>query len=207
MRWDFFVRHYTDDARQGRDPKYRATIDGSDGGRRAVPARRHARRLHRAQRDDLRLSAQLRTGTRSRISPAMRRGAPSTCARTSSASRTAAIAADRALLEPARPQPQPARLGRLAADREGDSAGGVHGSTICARRSSSRRSAALSVASAARSATARPAREPRRSQRLARRLATSAIGLRYTPLTTREPRARRHARAGARRRRAGTRIG
>ena len=28
MRWDFFVRHYADDATQRRDPKYCATIDG-----------------------------------------------------------------------------------------------------------------------------------------------------------------------------------
>ena len=28
MRWDFFVRHYADDERQQRDPKYRATCDG-----------------------------------------------------------------------------------------------------------------------------------------------------------------------------------
>jgi choline dehydrogenase-like flavoprotein len=28
MRWDFWVRHYTDDAQQRRDPKYRETFDG-----------------------------------------------------------------------------------------------------------------------------------------------------------------------------------
>jgi choline dehydrogenase-like flavoprotein len=28
LRWDFFVRHYKDDARQGRDPKYRTECDG-----------------------------------------------------------------------------------------------------------------------------------------------------------------------------------
>jgi choline dehydrogenase-like flavoprotein len=28
MRWDFFVRHYTDPVMQSRDPKYRNTIDG-----------------------------------------------------------------------------------------------------------------------------------------------------------------------------------
>src|SRR6478609_5024783 len=26
MRWDFFVRHYTDQARQARDPNYRETV-------------------------------------------------------------------------------------------------------------------------------------------------------------------------------------
>src|SRR5690348_18233643 len=28
MRWDYFVRHYTDDAQQKRDPNYVATQDG-----------------------------------------------------------------------------------------------------------------------------------------------------------------------------------
>ena len=28
LRWDFFVRHYTDQARQARDPNYRETVDG-----------------------------------------------------------------------------------------------------------------------------------------------------------------------------------
>jgi choline dehydrogenase-like flavoprotein len=28
MKWDFFVRHYADDARQQRDPKYRETVNG-----------------------------------------------------------------------------------------------------------------------------------------------------------------------------------
>ena len=28
IRWDFFVRHYADEARQERDPKYRETVDG-----------------------------------------------------------------------------------------------------------------------------------------------------------------------------------
>ena len=59
MRWDFFVRHYEDDARQRRDPKF-APRSATRRRRRAVPARGHARRLHRAQRDDLRLPAQLR---------------------------------------------------------------------------------------------------------------------------------------------------
>ena len=45
MRWDFFVRHYADDAQQRRDGKSRPARD-------PVPAGRHARRLHRAQCDD-----------------------------------------------------------------------------------------------------------------------------------------------------------
>src|SRR3954470_7961477 len=28
LRWDFFVRHYADQAKQEKDPKYRATVDG-----------------------------------------------------------------------------------------------------------------------------------------------------------------------------------
>ena len=30
MRWDFFVRHYGDQAKQARDPSYRASVDGRD---------------------------------------------------------------------------------------------------------------------------------------------------------------------------------
>jgi len=57
MSWSFFVRHYSDDARQRADPNYRETHDGRpvDGvlyPRAAVPGR-----LHRPQRDDPPLSA------------------------------------------------------------------------------------------------------------------------------------------------------
>ena len=43
MRWDFFVRHYADEQRQRKDTKY-----SSCPRRRALPARRHARRLYGA---------------------------------------------------------------------------------------------------------------------------------------------------------------
>ena len=66
MRWDFFVRHYADEAQQARDPKYRARR-----ARRPLSARRHARRLHRAQRDDPDLPARRRTGTTSPQRPAI----------------------------------------------------------------------------------------------------------------------------------------
>ena len=48
MAWDFFVRHYADDALQRRDPKYRRACKAAAGRRRLLSARRHARRLHRA---------------------------------------------------------------------------------------------------------------------------------------------------------------
>ena len=51
MSWNFHVRHYADEARQARDPKY----DCAPG--RALSARGDARRLHRAQRDDLHAAA------------------------------------------------------------------------------------------------------------------------------------------------------
>ena len=58
MRWDFFVRHYADRAQQAARSEVRRRA-----GRRLVSARRHARRLHRAQRDDLHLSEQLGLGS------------------------------------------------------------------------------------------------------------------------------------------------
>ena len=58
------MRHYADDAQQRRDPKY---IDRLPDGRRVdgvlYPRAGRARRLHRAQRDDPRLSAQLGLGS------------------------------------------------------------------------------------------------------------------------------------------------
>ena len=208
MRWDFFVRHYADDARQQRDPKYRDTFDGADGGRRAVSARRHARRLHRAQRDDPRLSAQLRLESDRR--PDRRRvvARREHARRTSNASRTAATGRYERVLSQLGQQSQPARLGRLAARPR---------RRFRVRRSRIDDLRTTIVESAQGRAERRfggPTRRPRarlesqrRSQRLARRRPTSAIGLRYTPLTTGQPSARRHARAAARRRRAGTRIG
>ena len=126
-------------ARRGRTPRRR----------RAVPARGDARRLHRAQRDDPRRTRTTPTGTRSPISPATRRGAPS---------------AMRALLRAPRALPAPRRssalLGAARArtraghgwygwlhDRAGDPASGVPRSTICARTILDRRDAACGAPS------------------------------------------------------------
>ena len=96
IRWDFFVRHYDDDAQQRQDPKYVEDYNGKRGRRHLVSARGRARRLHRAQRDDLRLPAQHRLEPARRPDRAIRPGAPSTCGRTSSASRTAGTGRSRA---------------------------------------------------------------------------------------------------------------
>ena len=56
MSWDFFVRHYADDAQQRARPE----MHGRE--RRLLSARRHARRLHRAQRDDPDAAARRRLG-------------------------------------------------------------------------------------------------------------------------------------------------
>ena len=128
--WDFFVRHYADEARQARDPKF-----GRDG-RRALSARRHAGRLHRAQRDDLHLPARCPTGT---ASPALTGDHRWRAARMQRYFR-----ADRGLP----PSPVLARagrlrhrsdrpwLGRLAADRDGAPALRRSGTTADASRAS-----------------------------------------------------------------------
>ena len=51
LRLDYYVRHYHDEARQARDPKYRVELEA---GRHGVyyPRAAHRRRLHRPLRDD-----------------------------------------------------------------------------------------------------------------------------------------------------------
>ena len=56
MSWDVFVEHYADEERAA------ARLQARAGQGRPLPARRHARRLHRPQRDDHRLPAQQRLG-------------------------------------------------------------------------------------------------------------------------------------------------
>ena len=58
--WDFFVRHYDDEARQRRDPEYRRMRRRRSTA--SLPARRNPGRLHRAQCDDPGLPAQCRLG-------------------------------------------------------------------------------------------------------------------------------------------------
>ena len=115
MRWDFFVRHYEDDDRQRRDPNYRDTFDGPRRRWRPVPARRHARRVHGAQRDDPGVSARLR------LEPDRRHDRRFVVARGTHAR---LLRAARELPPPAVSNarwskfginPEPARLGRLAA--------------------------------------------------------------------------------------------
>ena len=199
MRWDFFVRHYADDERSRRDPKYRR-VDGGGSRRRALPARRHARRLHRAQRDDPRHARTTPTGTRSPTSPATRRGAPSGCARYFER------------LENCRHRPVQRWLSRrLGIDRTGTA-----GTAGCTPRRRSRRRARRPAARG-RDPRVGPLRVPRelelggaralalrgarRPQRLAPGPRERRVGVRYTPADhARPPPDRRRASACSRRR-------
>ena len=89
------------------------------GGRRALSARGDTRRLHRAQRDDPASTRTTPTGTSSPISPAIRRGVPNACARTSSGSRRCEHRPDERALARLGVESEPARLVRMAADRDG----------------------------------------------------------------------------------------
>ena len=60
MSWVFFVAAYEDRRAAGTDDKYRG-----ETGRRPYPSVGHARRLHRAPRDDHRSPRTTATGTRS----------------------------------------------------------------------------------------------------------------------------------------------
>jgi choline dehydrogenase len=65
MRWDFFVRHYTSEAMQAKDPKTSATTVGSRSTASSTRAPGHWG-LYRAQCDDSGLPAQCGLGTASR---------------------------------------------------------------------------------------------------------------------------------------------
>ena len=115
LRWDFFVRHYADDAQSAARPEVPARPDGGV----LYPRAGHARRLHRAQRDDPGLPARGGLGRGSRSAPAT----PSWSAANMQGyfrrlercrHRPVQAGAGRARHRPDRP-----RLGRLAADREG----------------------------------------------------------------------------------------
>ena len=206
MRWDFFVRHYDDDAQQRRDPKYRRTLERRPRRRRLVPARRHARRLHGAQRDDPRVPARLR------LEPARRSDRRFVVARR----------ADARLLRAARELRPPAArraLRRLGinpsrhgwdgwlAHRAAGAERGASATATSAARSSSRRSAALRGRRARSEFRVRSLSNSEADPNDWRVAARRRVGIRYTPLTTHNHVARRHARAPARRAAAGTRIG
>ena len=57
MKWDFYVRHYSDDEQQRLDPKYCQEHDGV-----LYPRAGTTRRMHRSQRANIDLSPQLRLG-------------------------------------------------------------------------------------------------------------------------------------------------
>ena len=98
----------------------RRDVERPAGERRALPARRHARRLHGAQRDDPRLPAQrrLEPDRRSHRRPVVARR--DACARYFERLEHCDHRPDERALEPAGREPEPARLVRLAAHREGD---------------------------------------------------------------------------------------
>ena len=103
LRWDFFVRHYADDAQQ----RARSEVPGRAERRRALSARRHARRLHRAQRDDPDLPARRRLERHRADHRRPFLVAPPTCMATS------------ALIERCRHRPVQAVLDDLGIDRTG----------------------------------------------------------------------------------------
>ena len=129
--WDFFVRHYDRPGAAG--ARTRSTWTEQDGV--LLPARRHPRRLHRAQRDDHDLSARRRLGAHRRRLTGDPRWARREHARASSSAlealrlRRGPDAARHRWLARLSPlplvsevrQPQPARLRRLAAHTAGRS--------------------------------------------------------------------------------------
>ena len=199
LRWDFFVRHYANQDQQTRDPNYVAEHDGQAGRRRVVSARRHARRLHRAQRDDLRRAARASdwdqladlTGDPSwRAEPDARR--------TSRRSRTAAIVPLDALLRTGSASTRPATAGTAGSTTERvDPGDGDSRSQPALASSSIRRCSGARGRSASASDTGRrggPAAIPTTGAWCAR----VASGPALHAADDAQPRADRHARAAAR---------
>ena len=89
MKWDFFVRHYGDDAQQRRDTKYGEEWNGRPVDGALYP--RDAGRLHRAQRDDHGLPPQRGLGRHRRADRRRFVARRQDCGSISSGSRTVAI--------------------------------------------------------------------------------------------------------------------
>ncbi len=179
------------------------TVDGQAVDGVLYPRAGDARRLHRAQRDDPRLSAQRRLESDRRSDRRSVVARRSRCARTSSASSAASIV--RTSTAQPLAESQPPRLERLAADREGDSRDGDlrRRSADDDPRVGARRAEQPGIRPDRRRSPG-PARQPARPERLARR-----VGRRDRPALhaadDQEPPARRHARARARRGQAASR--
>ena len=193
MRWDYFVRHYADDEQQKTRPEAR----GGRGWRAvgAVPACGNAGRMHRAQRPDPRLPEQRGLEPAGRSHGRRSRGAPSACASTSSGSNAASTA---------RSSGRPAGWATTRAATGGR--GGCRRKPPCpatAFRDDDLRTAILESARAALGSPEVAITDADRHARLESQLdpndwrvvSDDAIGLRYTPLTTRD-----HRRVGARER-------
>ena len=194
MRWDFFVRHYADEAMQAKDPKYVRDYRGQpvDGvlypraGTLGGCTAHNAMILvypHNADWDGI---AQL-TGDQSWRADAMRA--------LFHAARKLPAPAARALACQSRPEPVAARLGRLAPFGKGvpeaalgDLAAGPGAAQLGRRLRSTMSAQPIGALIAAR-------RVEGRSQRLAAGGRANAVGVRYTPLTTRD-----HHRMGTRER-------
>ena len=202
--WNFLVRHYADEA-----PPGDATGSTTAGQGVLYPRAGSARRLHRAQRDDLHAAARLRTGTdiaqltgdRSWRAARMRRY----CAAPGGLPAPAGLAC----AAPARPRPDRAWLGRLAAHREVDPAARCFGDDGAGARDARHAPSGFTsslptpLLSALRWLVQRPGRPQRRGA--CGPAASRASATRRC--RTARPSPRRRARAAARRGRSGIRTG
>ena len=153
-----------------------------------------ARRVHGAQRDDLRVSRITPTGIRSPTSPGIRRGGRITCAHTSNESRTAGIAGGNACSASSADNPSRHGWGGwLTTERA---------IPLTALKDGDLRTTILKSAKDALSAVGGPLGDRARIESQEdpndwRVVSESAIGLRYAPMTTRQPYACGHTRAAA----------
>ena len=122
MKWDFFVRHYADDRAAGARRQIRQGRE-----RRSLSARRHARRLHRAQRHDHGLSEQRGLGPCRAVDRRCVLGRQADAALLPAAGKLPSPHSVALAVQADRHQSEPARLLRLALNREGDPEVGAEG--------------------------------------------------------------------------------
>ena len=140
MRWDFFVRHYEDEAQQRRDPKYVAEYNGKpvDGIWYPRAGALGGCTAHNAMIFVYPHNADWNAAGRPHRRSLVARRAH---ARVLRAARELPAPARPAVLQQARDEPEPPRLGRMAAHREGR-AGAKPSATAQVRKTLARRRSA-----------------------------------------------------------------
>ena len=181
LSWSFFVGHQSDRSLDRLDPEVHGAAWRSRGGRHFLPPCRHARWMHGAQRDDLRLPAQCRLGPHCLVDGRLD-VVGVVDATVFRASGELPSSADLPLAVAPGHQPDAARLERLVAGRDRSSDRGAHRSSSAPGRHRGGAGGGPRCTELLAAHPLVPARRLR-SERLAPGPRQCA-GIRYLPLTT-----------------------